>query len=80
MEDMVIVAGSADVLFAIKANSGKITWTKNFETDKSRMPARSDWLCPNALNATPMIHRSGDKHLPKQTVFARWLATGSSTA
>ena len=54
VKDFVVVAGAADKLFAVDGDNGKILWQKTFSTEGT--PARkSDWLCPNALTATPLI-------------------------
>ena len=55
--EIVIVAGSSDTLTAIDAESGKELWTKQF-TASEQPKNKPHWLCPNALNATPLISRS----------------------
>jgi len=51
-----IVAGSDDNVFALDAGTGAVVWQKHFEV--AGMPAQTaDWLCPNALTATPAIDR-----------------------
>src|SRR5579863_758565 len=60
MKEIVIVGGASDRLFAMDANTGKLLWKKEFAIEgKSRQ--RSFWLCPNALNATPLIRKEGLK-------------------
>ncbi|MDX2181781.1 MAG: PQQ-binding-like beta-propeller repeat protein [Bryobacteraceae bacterium] len=55
-KDLVIVAGSADNVTAVDADTGKVFWTRQFTAEGTpRNPGH--WLCPNALNATPVIHR-----------------------
>lgn len=57
-KDLVIVAGSSDKVFAIDADTGKLLWSKTFEIEGTPKNPKGGWLCPNALNATPLI----DKH------------------
>jgi outer membrane protein assembly factor BamB len=52
--DLVIVGGSDDHLFALDAASGERVWQADFSTN-AKPDAAPDWLCPNALNATPVI-------------------------
>src|SRR6185437_13937138 len=55
-KDLVIVGGSSDNLYAIDADSGKLVWKKHFEsTVPLAKPNGGHWLCPNALEATPVI-------------------------
>jgi outer membrane protein assembly factor BamB len=54
---VVYVAGSSDHVFALDAASGDLLWSHTFETHA--LPKdETMWLCPNNLNATPVI----DKH------------------
>lgn len=56
--DIVVVAGGADTVDAVDIDSGKLLWHKQFT--QAGQPARaSRWLCPNALNATPVIQSGG---------------------
>jgi outer membrane protein assembly factor BamB len=57
-KDIVVVAGGADTMDAVDTDTGKLLWHKQFtqEAQPSR-PAR--WLCPNALNPTPVIQFGG---------------------
>src|SRR5207302_471325 len=58
MKEIVIVGGASDNLYAIDAESGKLLWKKTFTAEgKSRQTP--SWLCPNALNATPVIGKNG---------------------
>ena len=57
MAEIVIVGGASDNLFALDANSGKLIWKKSFEAEGK--PHGSFWLCPNALNDTPLIRKDG---------------------
>ena len=52
--ELVIVGGSDDHVFALDAASGERVWQADFETN-AQPDAPSDWLCPNALNATPVV-------------------------
>jgi len=55
-KDLVLVAGSSDNLYAIDVDTGKVFWQKSFTVDVKPKSAGS-WLCPNALNATPVIDK-----------------------
>ena len=58
MTEIVIVAGASDNIFAMNADTGKLLWKKTFLVEgKSRQEPL--WLCPNALNATPLIRKEG---------------------
>ena len=71
LKEFVIVGGASDTLFAIDADTGKLVWRKQFDVDQSKLPKQEvNWLCPNALNATPVVNHWEDKHLPNNTVFA----------
>jgi outer membrane protein assembly factor BamB len=53
-KDIVVVAGGDDIVDAIDIDTGKVLWHKQFMVEGTpKQPAR--WLCPNALNATPVI-------------------------
>src|SRR5580704_12526763 len=54
MKEIVVVGGASDNLFAIDAESGKVLWKKTFTSEEKPRQVPS-WLCPNALNATPLI-------------------------
>lgn len=49
-----VVAGSNDVLYALAASSGAVIWQRHFAAAAGE-PPKADWLCPNALTATPVI-------------------------
>ncbi len=53
---LVYVAGSSNHLFAVDAASGQIAWQRTFQ---SFVQPKTDafFLCPNAINATPVIDR-----------------------
>jgi outer membrane protein assembly factor BamB len=55
---LVYVAGSSIHLFALDGYSGKLVWSRTFET-ASVSKSESFWLCPNGINATPTIDRTG---------------------
>src|SRR5579871_5992856 len=58
MAEIVIVAGASDNLYALAAGTGKLLWQKTFEPEvKPRQ--EPFWLCPNALNSTPLIRKDG---------------------
>lgn len=52
--NLVLVAGSSNHVFALDADSGEMVW--KFDAPAEAKPSDPpDWLCPNALNATPVI-------------------------
>jgi len=58
MAEIAIVGGASDNLFALDADTGKLLWKKAF-TAEGKSRERPFWLCPNALNATPLIRKDG---------------------
>jgi len=52
--NLVIVAGSSDHVFALDAETGELAWKQDFAIAQPR-PQDGGWLCPYALNATPVI-------------------------
>jgi len=51
---VVYVAGSSDTFFALNVDDGKILWKRTFNS--AVLPdSESFYLCPNAVNATPVI-------------------------
>jgi outer membrane protein assembly factor BamB len=54
--DLVIVAGSDNHVFALDAATGERLWQADFTTE-AKPGAPDDWLCPNALTATPVIDK-----------------------
>src|SRR5215471_1684838 len=60
IKEYVIVAGSADTLFAIDADTGRLTWQRKFPV-KGEPSRRISTLCPFALNATPVVQNSRPK-------------------
>ncbi|MFN3322795.1 MAG: hypothetical protein ACK5AZ_04805 [Bryobacteraceae bacterium] len=55
--ELVFIAGTSDVLYAIDADSGKLFWKKKFDTEgQSRQ--QPHWLCHGSLNATPVIDKA----------------------
>ena len=55
-KDLIIVGGSSDNLYAIDADTGKVFWSRHF-TASTPAPKRSHWLCPNALETTPVVDK-----------------------
>lgn len=49
-----IVAGSNDEMYGLDVTSGAVLWHRHFDPSASTGP-KADWLCPNALTATPVI-------------------------
>ena len=78
VKDLVYVAGTGDVLYAIDALNGEIVWEKQFRTDvTNKVPGM--WLCPKGLNATPTVDRSKNTLYVISTdgrLYALDLATG----
>jgi len=58
MKEIVVVGGASDNLFALDAGTGKLLWKKTF-TAEGKPHQQPFWLCPNALNATPLIRKEG---------------------
>lgn len=56
-KDLVIIAGSSNTAFTIDADTGKMLWQRQFQID-AKPTQKPGWLCPNALNATPVIDKS----------------------
>ncbi|MFN8009645.1 MAG: PQQ-binding-like beta-propeller repeat protein [Terriglobia bacterium] len=56
IKTLVYVAGSSNHLFALDSQSGEQVWSYSFKS--STVPKDEGmWLCPNNLNATPVIDR-----------------------
>ena len=53
---LIYVAGSANHVFAVDAATGKLVWQKTLQSYVNAK-AESFYLCPNAVNATPVIDR-----------------------
>lgn len=64
-KDAVIVAGASDNIYAVDVDTGKIIWQKRFTAAPPAKPALV-FLCPNALNATPVI----DPQMMHATIYA----------
>jgi outer membrane protein assembly factor BamB len=58
MKEIAVVGGASDNLFALDASNGKLLWKKTFMAE-GKPKQQPFWLCPNALNATPLIHKRG---------------------
>lgn len=58
MKEIVVVGGASDNLFALDAETGKVVWKKTFMPE-AKPKQEPFWLCPNALNATPLIAKRG---------------------
>ena len=57
IKNLVIVAGSSDHIFALDADTGALAWKTDFSANQAR-PEGGDWLCPFALNDTPVIDQA----------------------
>jgi hypothetical protein len=58
-KDIVIIGGSDDHLYAIDADTGKLLWDKKFDRQGEPLNhGTGGWLCPNAMNATPVLDRN----------------------
>lgn len=55
-KDIVYVAGSQDKVFAVDADSGKLLWSRALSRE-GEPKQKPHWLCPNSLNATPVIDK-----------------------
>lgn len=53
---LVYVAGSSNHLFAVDASDGTLVWQRTFQSFVTAK-AESFYLCPNSVNATPVIDR-----------------------
>jgi outer membrane protein assembly factor BamB len=60
MKEIVVVGGASDNLFALDAATGKLLWKKTFSIEGKPLE-KPFWLCPNALNATPLIRKDDRK-------------------
>jgi outer membrane protein assembly factor BamB len=58
-KDVIVVAGASDTLDAIDADTGKLLWHKKFEVTAAAKQAPR-WLCPNSMNATPVVQSGGE--------------------
>src|SRR5215472_6155366 len=57
MKTLVYVAGSGDHIYALDTATGNLAWKVDFESHV--LPKDEGmWLCPNGVNATPVIDRS----------------------
>jgi outer membrane protein assembly factor BamB len=56
IKTVVYVAGSSNHLFAIDASNGALLWQRTFQSYVTAK-VESFYLCPNAVNATPVIDR-----------------------
>ena len=56
LKTLVYVAGSSNQLFAVDAAAGTLAWQRAFPSFVNAR-AESYFLCPNAVNATPVIDR-----------------------
>ena len=56
MKEIAVVGGAADNLFALEASTGKLLWKKTFAAE-GKPRQEPHWLCPNSLNATPLIRK-----------------------
>lgn len=53
-KEVVIVAGASDKVYAIDSDTGRLFWEKTMAVAPGA-PKEGHWLCPNALNADPVI-------------------------
>jgi outer membrane protein assembly factor BamB len=56
IKTLVYVAGSSNHLFAVDTETGAVVWQRTFQSFVNAK-AESFYLCPNAVNATPVIDR-----------------------
>src|SRR5947208_3499971 len=57
IKTLVYVAGSSNSFYALDAANGNIVWSRTLET-YATASKESDWLCPQGINATPVIDKS----------------------
>ncbi|PYV41571.1 MAG: hypothetical protein DMG06_16685, partial [Acidobacteria bacterium] len=57
IKTLVYVAGSSNSFYALDAENGNIVWSRTLET-YATASKESDWLCPQGINATPVIDKS----------------------
>jgi outer membrane protein assembly factor BamB len=58
-KDILLIAGASDTLDAIDTDTQRLLWHKKF--DSAATPKQAPrWLCPNSLNATPVIQSGGE--------------------
>src|ERR1700722_3303172 len=53
-KEVALIAGAADKIFAIDSDTGKLMWEKTMSIEGAPKQ-KPHWLCPNSLNATPVI-------------------------
>ena len=56
VKSLIYVAGSSNQMFAVDVDTGKVVWQRTFQS-YVRPKAEPFFLCPNAVNATPVIDR-----------------------
>jgi outer membrane protein assembly factor BamB len=56
IKTLVYTAGSSNHLFAVEASTGTLVWQRTFQSFVNPKE-ESFYLCPNAVNATPVIDR-----------------------
>lgn len=67
-KELVIVAGASDKVYAIDSDTGRIFWERTMSVAPPPEGARAaHWLCPNALNADPVIGPLPETGPPGQT-------------
>ena len=54
-KEVAVVAGASDKIFVIDTDTGKVYWEKTMQTTPPANANAGHWLCPNALNADPVI-------------------------
>jgi outer membrane protein assembly factor BamB len=55
-KELVIVAGASDTIHVIDSDTGKMFWQRSF-TNPGTPKNKPSWLCPNSLNATPVVDK-----------------------
>ncbi len=56
--NVVYLAGSSDVVFALDADTGEELWTQKLRV-YATPTGKSHWLCPQGVNATPVADKKG---------------------
>ncbi|HTW67455.1 MAG TPA: hypothetical protein VME17_22710 [Bryobacteraceae bacterium] len=54
VKDLVVLAGTANQVFVVDGDTGKMFWDKTLSIEGTPQRGES-WLCPNGLTATPVI-------------------------
>jgi outer membrane protein assembly factor BamB len=60
IKNLAFVAGSSDHVFAVDTDSGQVVWSRTFHSGS--LPKEPGmWLCPQGINATPVLDRNTNR-------------------